>query len=242
MTKVTKIHGNETPSLNGEEIDPLRQLEHYKPKSLSDSEKDVDLEKMENEKFFEIDDVESLDDRKETPLNKLIDELHENRSGIKNLLGKVREYSSNLELLLPKGKEWNSRYSMDLKMKTLNEIVGTELSVLKQLDDSIKTEFELRRKAESKDEDVNLNSELIRSIADKLLDIEQDKNAELLLETESSNLEDDGEPSISKDDIVVSDEEDDDKIIIDSTMIRNIANIMEEDGEWAEQYVKQIGL
>jgi len=97
-------------------------------------------------------------------LKKLIQDLSENRNIYRGLLKRVRGFSLDLEALFPDTKDFRSRHNMELKMKTLSEVISAELSIAKQIDDSIKTEFELRRKqGEGAEEEIPLR-ELVEAL------------------------------------------------------------------------------
>lgn len=84
--------------------------------------------------------------------SKLINELTENRNRLRDdVLPKIINFRDQLDRLLPETKDFKNRFAIEQKMKTLTEVISAELTVRKHMDDSIKTEFDLVRKASGED-------------------------------------------------------------------------------------------
>ena len=76
----------------------------------------------------------------------LIEELRKRRLDSEELLEKVKKVADKIENIIPQNRDFRSRYLIENKMKIVSEILGVQLSILKHLDDSIRSEFDLRRK------------------------------------------------------------------------------------------------
>jgi len=81
----------------------------------------------------------------------LLDDIKANRNGLHTMLNTIAEFRNKVDTLLPDKVDFRSRWMLPERMKTITEIVKTELAVRKQIDDSLKTEYEMRKKKESKD-------------------------------------------------------------------------------------------
>lgn len=77
----------------------------------------------------------------------LIQELRSNRVETKEILERIRNFGKQIDILFPDTKDFKSRHNIENKMKIFSDIISAELGVVKQLDDSIKSEFQLRQKA-----------------------------------------------------------------------------------------------
>ena len=87
---------------------------------------------------------ELVDDSRQ--LSKLIKELRENRDGSKEMLTQIRTFRKKINFDIPKDTDFKNKFVVENKMSAISDLVSAELSVVKHLDDSIKTEFDLRRK------------------------------------------------------------------------------------------------
>ena len=111
----------------------------------------------------------------ESKYDSLIKELKVNRDSLReDVLPKIILFRTKLEALLPGSNDFKHRYLLEQKMKTVTEIVNSELSIRKQIDDSIKTEFDLVRK--SSGEDVSEIS--IAKLAEAMESLNVDKKEE----------------------------------------------------------------
>jgi len=66
--------------------------------------------------------------------------------GLKELLKDIVEVRKNIKSIMPTTTEFSKRFLLENKMKTVSDVVSSELSIRKQIDSSIKTEFDLANK------------------------------------------------------------------------------------------------
>lgn len=93
--------------------------------------------------------------------SELIDEIRNNREGAKKMLDRIRSFSDKLDTLLPKSDDFRNKFFLENKMKTLSEIINAELSIVKFLDDSVKTEVDLRKKLNADEDKKGSNVSII---------------------------------------------------------------------------------
>jgi hypothetical protein len=76
----------------------------------------------------------------------LIDKLTINQSEYENMLTEIVETRKIVNQLFPKKLDYGKKFLMEERMKAITGVFDTELGIRKQLEASIKTEIELRRK------------------------------------------------------------------------------------------------
>ncbi|MCK5018593.1 MAG: hypothetical protein KAS32_16150 [Candidatus Peribacteraceae bacterium] len=76
----------------------------------------------------------------------LINEIEENRKALHEMIGDIKGFREKMEVLLPSKVDFKQKWLLQERMKTMTEIIKSELAVRKQLDDSVKLESDLRRK------------------------------------------------------------------------------------------------
>jgi hypothetical protein len=99
-------------------------------------------------------------------LKALIEEIETNRNNSKELLVELKKARESIGAIIPKTIDFKNKYVLEGKLKTLATLIGSELSVIKHIDDSSKTEFELRKKLDN--EDIELKDVSITMIAKAL--------------------------------------------------------------------------
>jgi len=81
--------------------------------------------------------------------DELVQLIEENRTGLFEVLDSVKKIRGRVDTILPQDtNEYKNRYLLEGKLKTVTEIISNELRVRKSIDESIKMQFELQRKAE----------------------------------------------------------------------------------------------
>lgn len=96
----------------------------------------------------------------------LLDELSENRSNLHKMLGDVVGFRKIIDELLPKKIDYKLKYLLPERIKTVTEVIKSELAIRKQIDESVKMEVELRKKA--KDEGEGKRSGDVKALAQAL--------------------------------------------------------------------------
>ena len=98
----------------------------------------------------------------------LLVELRKNRSELSgDVFPKIIKFRENIDAILPDSKDFKNRFALEQKMKSITYIINSELSIRKQIDDSIKLEFDLSRKTSGEDTtEINISklAEAIESI------------------------------------------------------------------------------
>ena len=82
----------------------------------------------------------------------LLKELGDNRQSLHGMLDDLKTFRGKLEQLLPKQLDYRNKFMMEEKMKLVTNVISTELSIRKQIDDSLKNEITIRNKVEDTDE------------------------------------------------------------------------------------------
>ena len=110
-------------------------------------------------------------------MKEIITELKDNREDLHTMIDTISGFREKVDTLLPDKVEYRNRHMMVERMKNITEIIKSELAVRKQIDESIKLETDMRRKAE--DGDIEQTPEAIRAYA-KAMEImyknKKDKN------------------------------------------------------------------
>lgn len=93
---------------------------------------------------------EKINDQKDK-LDKLIIEMSNNRIELKEILDKTKKYRNSIETLVPKTNDFryktgNTKTLATEQIDSAMNIIKTELTIRKNIDDSIKTESDLRRR------------------------------------------------------------------------------------------------
>ena len=82
----------------------------------------------------------------ETKVNSLLRELGDNRSKLHDMLDDISGFRKTLDDLLPKQVDYKSKWMIPERIKTVTEVIKSELAVRKQIDESVKVEIDIRRK------------------------------------------------------------------------------------------------
>lgn len=94
----------------------------------------------------ENDNMEEFVDEISERTTLLLKDIGNNRDELKNSLNTIKEFRTKIDELLPEKIDYRHKYVLEERVKTITEIIKTELSVRKQIDDSIKLELDLMRK------------------------------------------------------------------------------------------------
>ena len=110
--------------------------------------------------------IERFNEDEEDKISSLITELEDNRKALHGMIDIVINFRNKIDTLLPKNIDFKNRFVMEEKMKTVTQIISNELSIRKQIDDSIKTEADLLKKiVDGGDDSVENKKEHIRDLA-----------------------------------------------------------------------------
>ena len=120
-------------------------------------------------------------------IKKLLEELKDNRINLHDMLADLTEFRKNLDVILPKTTDFRQKHLIAERMKTITEIIKSELAVRGQIDSSIKMETDIRRK--STDEENDDRPSAIREYAKAMELFYNDKN--LKENEENISIEDD---------------------------------------------------
>ena len=122
--------------------------------------------------------VEIIDEDK-SKIFLLVDELSENREKLHSMLDDVAGFRKTLDDLLPKHVDYKSKWVIPERIKTVTEVIKSELAIRKQIDESVKTEVDIRRK--EGDETQEQLAGDIRHIA-KAIEFMEKKKTETIVE------------------------------------------------------------
>lgn len=84
-------------------------------------------------------------------LNNLIEEISDNRKEYNDMVEKIKNYRNKIEEYIPESKDYRIKTGMkstvasDKIDKALN-IINTELNIRKNIETSVRTEYELRKR------------------------------------------------------------------------------------------------
>lgn len=114
----------------------------------------------------------------------LLDEFEINRNSLKKMVTSIESFKEHMDALLPtsNAKDFRNKWVWEEKMKNIAHILGVELSIRKQIDDSLKNEITLRGKilddTENDDDDRALTSKLAKMIEEGELILKNEENEE----------------------------------------------------------------
>jgi hypothetical protein len=107
----------------------------------------------------------------------------------------IQEFKKHMHTILPDGKDFRNKFQWEEKLKNIASILGVELSIRKEIDDSLKNEIILRNKMieddNNEDDERSITIKLARMISNgsitlkqpdeevKSLDIEIDSSKEM---------------------------------------------------------------
>jgi len=114
-----------------------------------------------------------------TVFDDLVNEMVDNRKKLSEILDKVTSFRNNIERLIPNSNEYKNRFIMEQKIKTVTEIIKSELEIRKQIDNSIKTEFDLRSKVKESDKESDGDISKIISLLEGANFLENNENESL---------------------------------------------------------------
>ena len=101
-------------------------------------------------------------------IDELLEDLAKNRTSLHEMIKDVEEFKTKMCELLPKQLDFRNKFIWEEKMKTISTVLGTELSIRKQIDDSIKSEIGIRTKMES--DDSESGRDMIEALSRKIED------------------------------------------------------------------------
>lgn len=101
-------------------------------------------------------------------IDELLEDLAKNRASLHEMIDDVSEFKKKMTELLPKSLDFRNKFIWEEKMKTISTILGTELSIRKQIDDSLKSEIGIRTKIEDSGDESG--RDLIEAISRKIED------------------------------------------------------------------------
>jgi hypothetical protein len=93
-----------------------------------------------------------------------LEEIRQNRDGLHELLDEAISIRKRIKDILPESKDFSKRFLLETRMKTITEVIKTELDIRKHIEQSVKTECDLNFKVE-KDQQSNISiSDLVDAI------------------------------------------------------------------------------
>ena len=110
----------------------------------------------------------------------LLDELRANRKACHDMIKDLVKFRKTIDTILPSKIDFRNKFIWEEKMKTASRILETELSIRRQIDNSIKTEHDLENKSFSPEgfEGRDYYDALSKMVADGLLEIEGEDEGE----------------------------------------------------------------
>lgn len=119
-----------------------------------------------------------MDEKNIDKLSKLIEEVSDNRKEYNEMVEKIKIYRSKIEEYIPETKDYRIRTGSKStiasdKIDMALNIVNTELNVRKNIEASVRTEYELRKKLieQSSNEENNKNKlsfqDIVKMIEEK---------------------------------------------------------------------------
>ncbi|MCK5018454.1 MAG: hypothetical protein KAS32_15450 [Candidatus Peribacteraceae bacterium] len=76
----------------------------------------------------------------------LIQEIGDNRKALHTMIKDIKDFREKMDILLPNKVDFKQKWILQERMKTMTEIIKSELAVRKELNDSVKLESDMRRK------------------------------------------------------------------------------------------------
>ena len=111
---------------------------------------------------------------KEVVIDSLIEDISSNRKNVRDMLSNLEnEIMSKIDLLIPDSQDFRNRFSFENKTRLMSELLRIKLDLLKQIEYSIKTEIDVRRKSDSKTDDNYTSLEFIKAISKSIEEIEK---------------------------------------------------------------------
>lgn len=104
----------------------------------------------------------------EEKLDALLEGIEENRKHYGGMLTDIKDLREKIDALLPKNMDYKKKYLFEERMKTITSIIGMELDVRKTLENSYKTEIELRRKLTAAQEEEMDKAQRVQELAEAL--------------------------------------------------------------------------
>lgn len=122
--------------------------------------------------------LESKDNTQISPeVAKLLDKYSQSREDLIKDLEVITALKSKMDLLLPTDINFRNKHILDEKLKILTSFFSSILSIRQEINKSIVSEIEIRRKLNpSKGGDTDFDETEIRSIAAKIEDIHSKNN------------------------------------------------------------------
>lgn len=96
--------------------------------------------------MFEDEQPEAFVDEVSERTTLLLKDIGKNRDELTDSLNTIKEFRARIDELLPEKIDYRHKYILEERVKTIVEIIKAELSIRKQMDDSIKLELDLMRK------------------------------------------------------------------------------------------------
>ena len=111
---------------------------------------------------------------KEVVIDSLIEDISSNRKNVRDMLSNLEnKIMSKIDLLIPDSQDFRNRFSFENKTRLMSELLRIKLDLLKQIEYSIKTEIDVRRKSDSKTDDNYTSLEFIKAISKSIEEIEK---------------------------------------------------------------------
>lgn len=101
-------------------------------------------------------------DKKEIT-EELLGKLSVNREDLYGMLKTLTKLRGDIDKILPEKMDYKAKFVLEERMKTISSLFNTELSIRKQLDDSIKNEINIRSKQDEDDD-----KQISRSVIDEI--------------------------------------------------------------------------
>jgi len=105
----------------------------------------------------------------------LLKELRTNRKSLDDMVIDATVFRKKLDVLLPSGSDYKNRFVMMERMKTLSQVITSELQIRSQIDSSIKLEADLKKKADDGEYGSETFEEKVRLIA-TAMELNENKN------------------------------------------------------------------
>jgi len=86
-------------------------------------------------------------------IDTLLEKLGNNRVSMEDMIKDVQSFRKKIEDILPKKIDFRNKFIWEEKMKTVSGVLATELSIRRQIDDSIRNEINIRTRRDIDDDE-----------------------------------------------------------------------------------------
>ncbi len=121
-------------------------------------------------------------------LEKLLEEISENRDSLHEMVVDIQEFKKHMHTVLPDTKDFRNKFVWEEKMKNIASILGVELSIRKEIGDSLKDEITLRNKVLEGELDGDDDRSMVAKLA-KMIESGQIEVSDDIEETEETENE-----------------------------------------------------